>query len=460
MEKGKKKIIPFTIKMIFLFSLVLLITEFASVIIYNVVNVSKYGFMMMLESIMALVMLIIMLLSGNRYVFTNEREKFWQAVKKGAPVLVISIIALFFAIITLISQQQFSFNNFLSLALLCAGIGIFEEFLCRGWLQNEFIERFGNNRKGIIKSLVISALFFGLMHITNVFAGQSLFDSILQAIQTIGFGLLMGAIYYRTKNIWACVFLHGFYDFCLMLSDINYVKDPAMSGGTIMSIFSTVFMILLWLFGAMKLIQKSDIKDDEEVISEKELIKDKKNEKLCNIMMIVSIVGFFLTTLIVPEEYVITEFNYETKEIKEYTAHYPRYEDFDVSYTNSALEQINLHIYENDDFKVVVKNTLTNQEVVLDYEVFECLVIEDENSYGILIYTYEEIYYAELSKLNMNNSLSYLESIKTQFKKYEVPELQDAGYITFDDSNEKYPYLLGMSYDKFVIIGNQIYLLK
>jgi len=245
-----------------------------------------------------------------------------------------------------------------------------------------------------------------------------------------------------------------------MLADINYIKDPAMSGGTIISIFSTIFMILLWLFGALKLIQKSDLKEKDEIISESELIKDKKNEKLCNIMMIVSVVGFFLTTLIVPEEYVITEFNYETKEIKEYTAHYPRYEDFDISYTNSALEQINLYIYENDDFKVVVKNTLTNEEVVLDYEVFEYTIIEDENSYGILIYTYEEIYYAELSKMNMNNTSSYLESIKNQFKKYEVPELQDAGYITFDGSNEKYPYLLGMSYDKLIIMNNEIYLLK
>lgn len=460
MKQKKKKIIPFTIKMIFLFCLVLLITEFASVIIYNIVNVSKYGMMMWFESIMALVMLVIMLLSGNRYVFTEDREKFWKSIKKGAPVLAISFIALLFAIITLISQKQFSFNNFLSLALLCAGIGIFEEFLCRGWLQNEFIERFGNNRKGIIKSLIISALFFGLMHITNVFAGQSLFDSILQAIQTIGFGLLMGAIYYRTKNIWACVFLHGFYDFCLMLADINYIKDPAMSGGTIISIFSTIFMILLWLFGALKLIQKSDLKENEEIISEKELIKDKKNEKLCNIMMIVSIVGFFLTTLIVPEDYVITEFNYETKELKAYTTHYQHYEDYDISYTNPTLEQVNLHIYENDDLKVVVKNTLTNKEVVLDYEVFEYTVIEDENSYGILIYTYEEIYYAEFNKSDMNNTSQYLENLKNQFKKYEVPELQDAGYITIEGSNEKYPYLLGMSYDKLIIMNNELYLLK
>ena len=42
MKQKKKKIVPFTIKMIFLFSLVLLISEFASAIIYNIVNVSKY----------------------------------------------------------------------------------------------------------------------------------------------------------------------------------------------------------------------------------------------------------------------------------------------------------------------------------------------------------------------------------------------------------------------------------
>lgn len=457
----QKKLFPFVLKMVFLFILVLLVTKFASTIVYNIVNFSKYGIMMFLESVMALVMLVVMLLSGNKYVFTEKREQFGKAIKKGTPILIISFIALFSAIITIAFEQKtFNFNNFISLILLCAGIGIFEEFLSRGWLQNEFIERFGRNRKGIIKSIIISSLFFGLMHIANIFAGQGVFDTIMQVIQTTSAGLLLGAIYYRTKNIWACVFLHGFYDFSLMLGNINYIKDPITNGGTIISIFVSIFMSMIWIFGTLKLIQKSDIKEDEEIIFQNELAKENKNKKLCNIMIAVSILGFFLTTIIVPEKIETIEVDYKTKEVKEYTAHYPRYENFDVSYINSSLEQIELSIYLNDESKVAIKNKKIAQELILDYDVFAYLVIEDENSYGILIYTYEEIYYAEFSKLNMNNSLEYLENLKTNFKKYEVPELRDAGYITFDGSNEKYPYLLGVSYDKFVIMDNEIYLLK
>jgi len=458
----EKKIVPFTIKMIFLFMLVLLVTEFTTIITYSMVNASKYGMTMWFESIMALLMLLIMLLSGNKYVFTDDREKFGKSLRKGAPILVVSIIILISSIITLFVQKQFNFNNFFSLALLCASIGIFEEFLCRGWLQNEFIERFGKNRSGIIKSIVISSLFFGFMHITNAFAGQSLFDSILQVIQTTGVGLLLGVIYYKTKNIWTCVFLHGFYDFCIMLADINYIKDPVFNGGTIISILSTIFITMFWLFAAIKLLQRSDIKDSEEVISESELVKEKKNKRICTIMMVVTLIATFATDFIIPEKSLYTEFVYETKEITEYTVHYQNYNDFDISYSNSDLEQINLHIYTNDDYKVVIKNTLTNQEVVLDYELFEYTVIQDDNSYGILIYTgsYDEIYYAELSMEDMNNSSLYLESIKDNFKKYDVPELQNAGYITLDNSNEKHPYLLSSSLDALIIIDNEIYVLK
>ena len=47
---------------------------------------------------------------------------------------------------------------------------------------------------------------------------QTLFETIMQVLQTTSVGILLGAIYFRTKNIWSVVALHGFYDFAISKS--------------------------------------------------------------------------------------------------------------------------------------------------------------------------------------------------------------------------------------------------
>ena len=133
-------------------------------------------------------------------------------------------------------------SGVINTAIFALLVGIYEEFLCRGWLLNEFLERYGETKKGVWISIIASGIIFGLIHFINV-SSNGFAGTVTQVLSASATGILFGFIYYRTKNIWACVFLHGFYDFCLMLADINYIKDPAMSGGTIISIFSTVFMI-------------------------------------------------------------------------------------------------------------------------------------------------------------------------------------------------------------------------
>ena len=49
--------------------------------------------------------------------------------------------------------------------------------------------------------IFFSGLIFGGMHITNVLYGQTLFDTLIQIAQATSVGVLLGAIYYRTKNI-------------------------------------------------------------------------------------------------------------------------------------------------------------------------------------------------------------------------------------------------------------------
>ena len=87
------------------------------------------------------------------------------------------------------------------------------------------------------------------MHITNVFAGQTLFETIIQIAQATCFGMVFGIIYYRTKNITLNIFLHGFYDFGISFATNNiYWDSKTLATGPIsmkISIISTIFLCLI-----------------------------------------------------------------------------------------------------------------------------------------------------------------------------------------------------------------------
>ena len=70
--------------------------------------------------------------------------------------MVLSLIILVVSFIEIIDSVNIPVV--LNLAIYCLLIGLVEEFLCRGWLLNEFLERFSNSKKNIIISIVLSSL--------------------------------------------------------------------------------------------------------------------------------------------------------------------------------------------------------------------------------------------------------------------------------------------------------------
>lgn len=76
-------------------------------------------------------------------------------------------------------------------------VGIGEELLFRGLIQNDLIGSFGV-RTGIIGQ----AFLFGIMHLT--------WRSPLELVFTFFAGLLFGMLYYKTKSLTAPVAFHGF----------------------------------------------------------------------------------------------------------------------------------------------------------------------------------------------------------------------------------------------------------
>ena len=165
MKKDKKNIFLYFIEMLIVFILIDGVITILPSFISNNISYYKYGTELLLEVIYALLVLVVMLLFKNSYVFTDKKQKFFKSISLGFPMLIIAGISL---IGSLSSLNGFNLGNFINLLFLTIFIGIAEEFLCRGWLQNEFIERYGDTKRHIILSILFSSLIFGLIHLTNL----------------------------------------------------------------------------------------------------------------------------------------------------------------------------------------------------------------------------------------------------------------------------------------------------
>lgn len=99
-------------------------------------------------------------------------------------------------------------------ALVCLGVGFFEEMAFRGCAFMLLLKNKTQSRAKIFLAIFLSSVVFGLVHAVNLFFGGSIVSVVLQ----IGYSALIGAlcsmVLLLTGNIWLCVLLHAAYNFC------------------------------------------------------------------------------------------------------------------------------------------------------------------------------------------------------------------------------------------------------
>lgn len=132
------------------------------------------------------------------------------------PCLIVAIdnfqFSAFFNRESLQGVMYFERNNVLDVFLFacyCLFVGLFEECIFRGVLFSVMVSWFPKNKKGFLLTYVLSSIVFGLAHLMN---GIS-----IQVLYTVLTGGLFAFCLIKTKNIFACAFVHGVYNFCGML---------------------------------------------------------------------------------------------------------------------------------------------------------------------------------------------------------------------------------------------------
>lgn len=180
--------------------------------------------------------------------FGMKKENFFRGILMGILMLFIIIGNVAIVIDDLSEYTIIMPSLYLIIMVIIEQIfvGIFEEFLFRGLILNTLLEKTKHLQyKGMIWSLLISSLLFGLVHLLNLFDNpEEINSTIAQTVGSIFIGVFLGALYLRCKNIWVVVFYHTLIDIATDLPAIFY-DIPASTEGAADMPFSAVIPNIL-----------------------------------------------------------------------------------------------------------------------------------------------------------------------------------------------------------------------
>ena len=445
-EKKKPNRLIYTICMLILFVFIQegIIWGIGSSTIIEAITSYPQGSLVLVEGVLAGLCLVVMLLFGNSYVFTEKKEKLKTGLFYGLFYVIGS------AFFILMYRKGFTqYMSIINLLIGCFFIGICEEFLCRGFLLNEFLERFGKDKKGVWYSIIVSGVMFGLMHLGNIFGGQDVIGTLSQVVGASVTGIVFGVIYYRTKNIWSVVILHALWDFSLFLSKII----PTIESTEIIPNTSIIASMLTILTPLIELIILIPLKNLDE--------KPKKSKVIgCSVVgLVVYIIaiGFSgMISLTFGDTYKYDKIKIDNYEITTGNLEEYRIKEHMLALTLSKDKDDNL-VLKN------IRNDYTSKiecESLIDYNIMEL-----DNSYIISYVDYKDSYnsylfYKEIKKEDLREDNSFIDSLAKDYKKYLLPERLRILSLYDYNNDVKYLALYSQDYGYYILNDNKLSMLE
>ena len=410
-------------------------------LLYQALFYGKYNTMFISEIVLLIFALVMLAVRKRLNILKPQGKSIIYGIKRGIPIFVVSLISLMSSV-TGIMGEELNVPNLISLIILAVTIGMAEEFFFRGFIQGEI-------------SVVVSGVIFGLVHITNALSGQDIITTLMQVLQASSLGILLGSIYFITKNIWSVVFLHAFYDFAIMLSEVNSYKDCINSTdiSTVMLIFTLVvslIYVVIYLVGAYLNLQKRHVNEyiGEEVTDEI-IVKDGENATKAKKLVIVVIVLLFLASPLIPAD-----------EVENFQICYT-YENVDINgEINFALDSefvlndVKLYV---DDYNLVMESIDGENKTVietLEDDIYDIYVYEIDSNYHILLNANEILYYGVVNKDSVAVTSEFTSILINSFQKYDVPEIMDIGKLESNDG--VYPLIKSYVSDYFIIKDDKV----
>lgn len=173
-----------------------------------------------------------------------------------------SLPILFVILAIIITFAKNNIDNFQSAITVAICAGVTEELVFRGIILPGSMTHFSGH-KGMWYAVIISSLLFGGIHMVNL-ASQQLEATLLQGSNAFAAGLLLAAIYLRTRSLFFPMIFHGVND---------YISTIVAHGSIIVQNRSFTPFIgqwILYLVLAIFLLRKSKTQDIYK-ITKKEL---------------------------------------------------------------------------------------------------------------------------------------------------------------------------------------------
>lgn len=147
--------------------------------------------------------------------------------------------------------------DYVLFSLQCFSVGLFEECIFRGIIFTVLANYFSKDKRGFLKTYVLSSLVFGAAHLFNLFGGASPVSVIMQVGYTFLTGGLFAFCLIKTKNIFCCAFVHALYNFCgLLFSEQGLGMPLPLDFGTCMTML--IVSVLVGVFVLYKVFTYSE----------------------------------------------------------------------------------------------------------------------------------------------------------------------------------------------------------
>ncbi len=469
----------FTIFMVISFFLFILLTNgFHGVIIDGWYGITPYlgnlskttdsGQSIFYEVIWFMCLIPVLLLFNNKYILHEKHMSFKKTFLIIWPLLLLTTCIGIFYFGFAGGVKHFNFDEVVASIFLFTFVGIFEEFLCRGWLQNEFIERFGKTRKGVFFSILISGIIFGALHIINYFGGQELGITLVQMTSAMVIGFYFGIVYFRTKNIWVTVILHGFWDLALSLGNMNVTTSCANTvalEGLSVAIIGLIVALLLDLPSILVTIKEFSKTHVNESLDEKYQVKldDKQinSDKTLHLVLTIIIaiysgimcLFFFLIGII----FIFVGdsdacMNYDIYESDKMEMVLLDYKDYEIKYDMTSyldcmvdsVDCIDQVLYDERVFTFSIKDDEFIVDNGKDTHVFDIDNVEKfaifENSdggYTIMVLATNNkngiVYLSKYLDIDVIDDKDLFEKLDDSFEAIALPSINSIGYFDLDN---------------------------
>ncbi|MFD2564955.1 CPBP family intramembrane glutamic endopeptidase [Aquimarina rubra] len=157
-------------------------------------------------------------------------------------------------------------GNVVLLLFACLTVGFAEEFLFRGVLQSVFLKKYVHSKNGILISIVLPAIVFGLFHLINLTKNDNVSAVLTQVVFATFIGFFFGVLVLKTNKIIPVAFTHGLINFFFSIlllpgiKDIENIVPLEETGNSIAPIILTLPLLVIGLFVAKKIKKETVVK--------------------------------------------------------------------------------------------------------------------------------------------------------------------------------------------------------